>query len=90
MTGQWPLNISGAITDPQLEIDQAKSEFYQGSEALQTLVRELSPRYVYSSNSDIFFKREPFLSNAQAHTRFIGLGSVPGKHKPEGSKTTYI
>jgi len=39
---------------------------------------------------DVFFKREPFLSKVRAHTRFIGLGSLPGKHKPEESKATYI
>ena len=35
-------------------------------------------------------KLEPFISPEGTLTRFIGLGSLPGKHKPEGSKTTYI
>ena len=30
------------------------------------------------------------MSKDGSHSRFIGLGSLPGKHKPEGSKATYI
>jgi hypothetical protein len=54
------------------------------------LVRELCPRYVYSSGSDSFIKRSPFVNKQGYLTRFIGLGSLPGKSKPADSKTTYI
>ena len=50
LTGQWPLNISGVISDAAMGLDQQKKEFYSGSESLQRLIVELSPRYVYSSH----------------------------------------
>jgi len=54
------------------------------------LVNELCPRYVYSSGNDCFFKRTPFINNRGFLTRFIGLGSIPGKLKPVDSKSTYM
>ena len=35
-------------------------------------------------------KANPFISPEGILSRFIGLGSLPGKHKPAESKATYI
>ena len=90
LTGQWPLNISCSIDDPKGDLEAQRGQFKQQSESLQNLVEALSPRYIYSSHGDEFLKREPFISADNIVTRFIGLGSLPGKHKPKDSKTTYI
>jgi len=90
LTGQWPLNISGAIGVEQTDLQAAKQEFYASSENIQHLVKQICPRYAYSSNSDTFYKRTPYINQQGFLTRFIALGSLPGPNKPQDSKSTYV
>jgi hypothetical protein len=50
----------------------------------------LSPRYVYSSNTEFHHKALPYLNKDGYFTRFIGLANIPGKEKPKDSKNVYI
>jgi hypothetical protein len=50
----------------------------------------LQPRYIYSSQLDLHHKSLPYVSPLGHLSRFIALGSIPGKHKPVDSKQVYI
>ena len=67
-----------------------KEEFYASSESMQLIAKELCPRYIYCSHLDMFYKRQPYLNSKGFLTRFVGLGTLPGPYKPEGSTQTYL
>jgi hypothetical protein len=69
-----------------------KNLFHQSSSGLAAVLDLLRPRYVYSSQLDLHHKRAPFFFDSAPSfpCRFIGLGSIPGKHKPQDSKAVYI
>lgn len=54
------------------------------------MIEELSPRYIYGSNSEMYHKRIPFLNKDGFLSRFIALANIPGKHKLTDSKNVYI
>ncbi|TNV85145.1 hypothetical protein FGO68_gene10308 [Halteria grandinella] len=90
LASQWPLGIDTDYFN-SLPLKDQKETLQNSSSSLAALIDLMKPRYIYSSNSDIHHKRLPFLSPASKHlSRFISLGSLPGKHKPESSKTVYI
>ena len=53
------------------------------------MVDLVKPRYLYSSTQDTHFKRPP-IKYPSHYTRYVALGSLNGRHKPEGSKEVYI
>ena len=59
------------------------------SSSLAALVDLIKPRYLYSSNQDSHFKHPP-IKYPSHYTRYVALGSLNGRHKPEGSKEVYI
>jgi hypothetical protein len=59
------------------------------SSSLAALVDLVKPRYLYSSTQDTHFKRPP-IKYPSHYTRYVALGSLNGRHKPEGSKEVYI
>ena len=87
LCGQWPLEI---IDSTESDLDTQKTLFHGSSSSLRGLCAEICPRYIYSSAMDRFEKAMPYLNGQKFITRFVGLGDMPGRYKPEGSKTTYI
>ena len=88
LTSQWPLGIDDQYM-ATLALPELKQLFYNSSSGVSALIDMIKPRYIYSSQLDIHHKRLPF--NCGQHlSRFVALGSLPGKHKPEESKQVYI
>jgi len=71
-------------------LNEQKDVFYNSSSSLAALVDYICPRYIYSSIMDVHYKRMPYLNEKGFLTRFITLGSIPGKYKPTDSKQMYI
>eukprot|EP00347_Sterkiella_histriomuscorum_P005571 403356100 len=90
ISSQWPLDIADHAYFNSLSLQEQKQLFYNSSSSVVALLNLLSPRYVYSSNLDVHYKRLPYLNQDSFLTRFISLGSIPGKHKPQDSKQVYI
>jgi hypothetical protein len=67
-------------------LENKKSLFYASSASLRSLIHKICPRYIYSSTIDKFEKATPFLNKEKFLSRFIGIGSLPGKYKSPESK----
>jgi hypothetical protein len=90
LASQWPLGID-VDHFKSVPLEQQKQVFNASSSSLSALIEIIKPRYIYSSTLDLHHKRQPFKFSDVSHIcRFVALGSLPGKHKPEESKQVYI
>ena len=89
MTCQWPLGIEEEYLK-SLPLEDLKRLYEASSSSVSALIDLLQPRYIYSSQLDLHHKPLPYVSPLGHLSRFIALGSIPGKHKPADSKQVYI